>query len=163
MTEQTLAQGFTVGPESTSNQDASTELSTNKEQKRIVDWAKQQYERAKQARAGTERQWYLNLAFYFGKQNMVPRQNQSLITTASGTLYTPPAPYYRVRPVINRIRPTIRTELAKLTSQRPNAFVIPASSEDRDLFAAQAGSRFGILSIASTTSRTLSVRHCSGH
>lgn len=139
MTEQTLAQGFTVGPESTSNQDASSELSTNKEQKRIVDWAKQQYERAKQARAGTERQWYLNLAFYFGKQNMVPRQNQSLITTASGTLYTPPAPYYRVRPVINRIRPTIRTELAKLTSQRPNAFVIPASSEDRDLFAAQAG------------------------
>lgn len=139
MTESTLANGFTVGPESTSNQDASTELSTNKQQKRIVDWAKSQYERAKQARAGTERQWYLNLAFYFGKQNMVPRQNQSLITTASGTLYTPPAPYYRVRPVINRIRPTVRTELAKLTGQKPNAFVIPASSEDRDLFAAQAG------------------------
>lgn len=139
MTEQALAQGFTVGPESTSNQDASTELATNKEIKRIVDWAKGQYERAKQARSGTERQWYLNLAFYFGKQNMVPRQNQSLITTASGTLYTPPAPYYRVRPVVNRIRPTVRTELAKLTGQRPNAFVIPASSEDRDLFAAQAG------------------------
>lgn len=139
MTESTLANGFTVGPESTSNQDASTELAANKQQKRIVDWAKQQYERAKQARSGTERQWYLNLAFYFGKQNMVPRQNQSLITTASGTLYTPPAPYYRVRPVINRIRPTVRTELAKLTAQRPTAYVIPASSEDRDLFAAQAG------------------------
>lgn len=139
MTEQTVAQGFSVGPESTGNQDASTELGVNKEQKRIVDWAKAQYERAKQARSGTERQWYLNLAFYFGKQNMVPRQNQSLITTASGTLYTPPAPYYRVRPVINRIRPTVRTELAKLTGQKPNAFVIPASSEDRDLFAAQAG------------------------
>ena len=139
MTEQTVAQGFSVGPESTGNQDANTELGANKEQKRIVDWAKAQYERAKQARSGTERQWYLNLAFYFGKQNMVPRQNQSLITTASGTLYTPPAPYYRVRPVINRIRPTVRTELAKLTGQKPNAYVIPASSEDRDLFAAQAG------------------------
>lgn len=139
MTEQTLAQGFTVGPESTHNEDPSNELALNKEHARIVDWAKQQYERAKQARSGTERQWYLNLAFYFGKQNMVPRQNQSLITSASGTLYTPPAPYYRVRPVINRIRPTVRTELAKLTAQKPNAFVIPASSEDRDLFAAQAG------------------------
>lgn len=139
MTEQTLSQGFTVGPESTHNEDASTELGLNKEQKRIVDWAKQQYERAKQARSGTERQWYLNLAFYFGKQNVVPRQNQNLITTAAGTLYTPPAPYYRVRPVINRIRPTVRTELAKLTSQKPNAYVVPASAEDRDLFAAQAG------------------------
>lgn len=136
MTE-SIPDGFT--PDSTSNQDASTELSTAKQQKRIVDWAKEQFERCKQARSGTERQWYLNLAFYFGKQNMVPRQNQSLITSSSGTLYTPPAPYYRVRPVINRIRPTVRTELAKLTAQKPNAFVIPASSEDRDLFAAQAG------------------------
>lgn len=140
MTEQTLGEGFSgVTSESTSNEDASNELATNKDIKRLVDWVKQQYDRCKAARSGTERQWYLNLAFYFGKQNMVPRQNQSLITTASGTLYTPPAPYYRVRPVINRIRPTVRTELAKLTGSKPNAFVIPASSEDRDLFAAQAG------------------------
>lgn len=139
MTE-VISEGFTYAPsDQTHNQDASTELATAKMQARIVDWAKQQFDRCKQARSGTERQWYLNLAFYFGKQNMVPKQNQSLITSASGTLYTPPAPYYRVRPIINRIRPTVRTELAKLTSQKPNAFVIPASSDDRDLFAAQAG------------------------
>lgn len=139
MTETIPEFSSTSYPNNTFSEDASTELSTNKQQKRVVDWAKSQFERCKQARSGTERQWYLNLAFYFGKQNVVPRQNQTLITSASGTLYTPPAPYYRVRPVINRIRPTIRTELAKLTSQKPNAFVIPASSEDRDLYAAQAG------------------------
>src|SRR5882757_5223047 len=130
---------FTQGIDNTSNQDASMELATTKMQVRIVSWAKTQFERCKQARSGTEKQWYLNLAFYFGKQNVVPRNNQTLITSATGNLIVPPAPYYRVRPVINRIRPTVRTELAKLTSQKPNAFVIPASSEDRDLFAAQAG------------------------
>lgn len=134
-----ITDNTTSFPESTTGADAANEVNLAKQQKRIVDWAKTQFERCKTARASTERQWYLNLAFYFGKQNVVPRQNQSLITSASGNLYVPPAPYYRVRPVINRIRPTIRTELAKLTAQKPNAFVIPASSEDRDLFAAQAG------------------------
>lgn len=134
MTEQTVSE-----PQSTSGFDPSSEMATAKAQKHIVDWAKSQYERCKQARAGTERQWYLNLSFYFGKQNVIPKQNTSLLTGATGSLYVPPAPYYRVRPVFNRIRPTVRTELAKLTAQKPNAFVIPASSEDRDLFAAQAG------------------------
>lgn len=134
MTEQTVSE-----PTSTSGFDPSSEMATAKANKHIVDWAKSQYERCKQARAGTERQWYLNLSFYFGKQNVIPKQNTSLLTGATGSLYVPPAPYYRVRPVFNRIRPTVRTELAKLTAQKPNAFVIPASSEDRDLFAAQAG------------------------
>lgn len=116
-----------------------TEKAVTAMQKNVVSWAKSQFERCKQARSSTEKQWYLNLAFYFGKQNVIPRQSQSIITSTTSNLYTPPAPYYRVRPVINRIRPTVRTELAKLTSQKPNAYVIPASSDDHDLFAAQAG------------------------
>ncbi len=93
-------------------------------------------------RSSIEREWYLNLAFYFGNQNVVSRGRQGRAYSSApgaGTLYTPDAPYYRSRPVINRIRPVIRTELSKLTSQKPNAFIIPASSEDRDLYAAQAG------------------------
>jgi hypothetical protein len=102
----------------------------------IVAWLEGEFRKAKDARTKDEKQWFVNLAFYFGKQNIA-------IMTAPGTanfkLYTPPAPYYRSRPVINRIRPLIRTEVSKLTSQKPSAFVVPASSEDRDLYAANAG------------------------
>jgi hypothetical protein len=87
-----------------------------------------------------ERQWYLNLAFYQGKQNvqLVPTSNSSG-SSVGVRLYIPPAPYYRARPVINRIRPIIRTELSKLTSQKPSATIVPSTSDDSDLAAAQAG------------------------
>src|SRR5436190_2706492 len=103
-----------------------------------VTWAKEQYVNIRNARTTTERQWYLNLAFFLGKQNVaLVRPTVGPITTTR--LWVPPAPYYRSRPVINRIRSTIRTELAQLTGNRPNASVVPASSEDRDMYAAMAG------------------------
>lgn len=105
----------------------------------IVDWANKQYTAIKNNRAGIERQWYLNLAFYFGKQNVAIRNTNTMLSGPSGSLFVPPAPYFRSRPVINRVRPMIRTELTKLTAQKPSAFIVPASSEDRDMFAAQAG------------------------
>lgn len=103
-----------------------------------VRWAKDQYVTIRNARTSTERQWYLNLAFFLGKQNVaLVRPTVGPVTTTR--LWVPPAPYYRSRPVINRIRSTIRTELAQLTGNKPNASVVPASSEDRDMYAAMAG------------------------
>lgn len=103
-----------------------------------VRWAKDQYISIRGARTTTERQWYLNLAFFLGKQNVaLVRPTVGPIT--STRLWVPPAPYYRSRPVINRIRSTIRTELSQLTGNRPNASIVPASSEDRDMYAAMAG------------------------
>lgn len=103
-----------------------------------IQWVKDQYITIRNARTTTERQWYLNLAFFLGKQNVaLVRPTVGPITTTR--LWVPPAPYYRSRPVINRIRATIRTELAQLTGNRPNASVVPASSEDRDMYAAMAG------------------------
>jgi hypothetical protein len=93
------------------------------------------YQRMKGARSQMERQWYLNMAFYYGKQNVIPQA----VKGVGNRLIVPPAPPWRVRLVINKIRPIIRKELAKLTSQKPSASVIPASSDDSDLFAAQAG------------------------
>jgi hypothetical protein len=108
----------------------------NKQEKKLVDFVKQEFAKAKSDRWKEECQWYLNLAFYFGKQNI---QTQHLSgSSRQFRLYTPPAPYYRARPVVNKIRPLMRTEMAKLTAQRPNAFVIPASSDERDLYAANA-------------------------
>lgn len=107
---------------------------------KIISWAQNQFSAMKNARAMTERQWKINLAFYFGRQNVQFRQpGNVLIPGQSGTLYVPPAPYYRARPVINRIRPIVRGELSKLTSQKPTASIVPASNEDNDMYAARAG------------------------
>lgn len=94
-----------------------------------------EYSKMKSARNMVERQWYMNMSFYYGKQNVIYQSSRGI----GGRLYVPPAPPWRVRLVINKIRPIIRREIAKLTSQKPSASVIPSSSEDADLFAAQAG------------------------
>lgn len=105
-------------------------------EKQLLTFVKDEFQKAKGERWREERQWYLNLAFYFGKQNI---QTQDVPgSSRQFRLFTPPAPYYRARPVVNKIRPLIRKEMSKLTAQRPNAFVIPASSDERDLYAANA-------------------------
>lgn len=113
------------------------DIPVGKDALRITSWVNEQFVKMKQARSTTERQWYLNLAFYFGKQNVqfVGGNNKSAQTMK---LYTPPAPYYRSRPVINLIRPRMRKEMAKLTAQKPSLTVVPSSSDERDLYAAQA-------------------------
>lgn len=107
---------------------------------RIIEWTKSAHMRCRTIRQQLERQWYINLAFYIGKQNVAVIPISSASSAATGVrLYIPPAPYYRARPIINRIRPIIRTELAKLTSQKPTATIVPSSSDAKDLAAAQAG------------------------
>lgn len=110
-----------------------------KQAKTWVTWIDQEYKKAKDGRANIERQWYLNLSMYFGKQYLSFINDSNLPGNINGKLVTPPAPPWRTRLVSNKIRPIIRTELARVTSQKPNASVVPASSDDADLFAAQAG------------------------
>lgn len=124
----------------TNNTQDKKEAVIKEQQNKAVTWAHEQFDRMKEGRAGQERQWYMNLAFYFGKQNVVYRTgNNSVIYGSGGILKVPPAPPWRFRFVCNRIRPAIRTEITKLTSQKPNAFVVPSSNEDLDMQAAQAG------------------------
>lgn len=123
-------------PSQSSESTSSFNLS-KKDEKRLIAWANEQFMKMKNSRIKTEKQWYLNLAFYFGQQNVAFKGGVAN-TRNTFQLYTPPAPYYRSRPIINIIRPRIRTEMAKLTAQKPNAFVIPASSDDRDMYAANA-------------------------
>jgi hypothetical protein len=102
---------------------------------RLLSWAMGEYSKCKRARQSVERQWYINLAFYFGKQNV-----QLITGNASTTgfqLSVPKAPAWRVRLVINKIRPIIRNELSKLTSGKPTFSVIPATTEDEDIVAAR--------------------------
>lgn len=131
MTETTI-------PNSTkSSENLDTQDLGNKQAQKLISYVNSEFQKTKNDRWKAERQWYLNLAMYFGKQNI---QTQDMPgTTRQFRLYTPPAPYYRSRPVVNRIRPLLRTEMSKLTAQKPSAFIVPSSSDDRDMYAANAG------------------------
>lgn len=117
----------------------STAMDKDKEAK-IISWTKDAHQRCRSMRQQIERQWYTNLAFYIGRQNIASIPVGSSSSAAAGVrLYIPPAPYYKSRPVFNRIRPIVRKELAKLTAQKPSANVIPATSDEQDQAAAKAG------------------------
>lgn len=124
--------------ENSSPMDLAKSRAAEEQHNKLVQWTKQQFQTIKSARMQQERQWYVNLAMYMGKQNLAPLRatGQNGFSTK---FYVPPAPYYRSRPVINLIRGTIRTELSKLTANKPSATVVPASAEDRDMYAALAG------------------------
>lgn len=140
MANSSVVPGANTEPYSTEQISELASRSKNKDfENRVISWTKSAHLRCRTVRQQIERQWYLNLAFYAGKQNvqLVPTSNSSG-SNVGVRLYIPPAPYYRARPVVNRIRPIIRTELSKLTAQKPTATVVPATSEDADLSAAQA-------------------------
>lgn len=102
----------------------------------MQDFVLTNYNKIRNSRRGTERQWYINLAFFFGQQNVV-----SIPTSANSSGYAltvPKAPPWRVRLVINKIRPIVRKELAVLFGQKPRFDVIPANNDDDSLMAARA-------------------------
>jgi len=108
------------------------------EVRELVTWVHEQYKMCKEARQSVERQWHLNMHFMYGK-HYVEMLSAANAVGVAGKLITPKAPPWRTRLVVNLTRSVIRTEISKLTAQKPNASVVPASSEDADLAAAQAG------------------------
>lgn len=106
------------------------------EGKALAAWVKEKFTKCKTIRDAEERQWNQNLAMYNGQQ--------------WAEFYGPNSPNYgklgnrqsgsnRTRLTINRIKPICRTEQAKFLSQRPGASIVPATDEDEDILAAQAG------------------------
>jgi hypothetical protein len=125
-------------PQGTLSPDIITALKDSRDAKKLAAWVNSEYQKCKSARLKQERQWYLNMAFYRGDQWVAYLKGKGSSITG-GKLSTPPAPPYRVRLTVNRVRSIVRTELSRMTSNKPNASVVPASSEDQDLFAASAG------------------------
>lgn len=122
---------------STSTNEKPIDLDALKEmeqQAQLVAWTMERFTAMRNARVRLERKWYMNLAFYHGQQNVqwVAVQGQT------SKLNIPSAPPWRVRLISNKIRPIVRTELAKVTAQKPTASVLPASSDDDDQSAARA-------------------------
>jgi hypothetical protein len=106
----------------------------DQDSKKLVAWIKAEYEKCKSARKNEEIDWYLQIAFYNGKQY----HNWGTINGKEG-LMEEPNPANLPRITVNRIEPVIRTEIAKTTSQQPSAAVVPASNDEEDLLSATAG------------------------
>jgi hypothetical protein len=95
----------------------------------IVKWVKESYGKCKGQFEPIKRQWYLNLSFFKGDQ---------YVDMIDGRIIKIPSPRNKVRQVVNRIKPVVRTEVSRLTSQESTVEVVPASSEQGDILAAQA-------------------------
>jgi hypothetical protein len=107
---------------------------SRKSQQEIVSSVQGWQTKIRASRSSIENQWNLNLAFYRGKQNL--KQIRQLSGVAA--FDTPRTPHWRSNAVFNHIRPLMRTELSKLTSQKPSIVVIPSSQDAADLAAAEA-------------------------
>ena len=95
---------------------------------KISAWVRDQYKKCKDQLEPIKRQWYMNMAFYNGDQ---------YVDIIDGMLIKIPAPEKRVRLVINRIKPVVRTEVSRMTSQQPAASIVPATNEAKDVEAAK--------------------------
>lgn len=91
-----------------------------------------------QARTLYEKQWYTNLAMYFGR-HWTTWTPKIIGDSQVYVLREPASSRWRVRSVTNKIKPTIRNELTKLTKEEPQFYVVPSSTEEKDIAAARAG------------------------
>ena len=107
------------------------------DEKKIVDFVRESYVKAKAARTEKQSQWYLHMSFFFGKQ-WAEIRTSGMPGDFAGKLVTPNAPYYKKRKTVNRTRAFVRTELAKFLSNIPSITSVPGTGEDQDVRAAYA-------------------------
>lgn len=114
---------------------------TGKDTRALIADLEDKYKKCKDQRWFFERQWYLNMAFYFGRHYVQWLAPVSGAQNVAGwtKLHEPAAPPWRVRLVINRIRSHARKEMAKLVKEKPQGFVVPATMDEVDVAAAKAG------------------------
>lgn len=95
----------------------------------VSAWVREQYKKCKAQIDPIKRQWYMNMAFYKGDQ---------YVDFVDNMLIQIPSPERKTRVVINRIKPVVRTEVSRMTSQKPNCSVVPATNEAKDVESAKA-------------------------
>lgn len=116
--------------------EAPSDEPTGVNEKELLGDLTKMYASIKTARIPFERQWYLNLAFYFGRQYVV--------WTTQGVaqkLWEPNTPDYRVKLVSNKCKVVVRTETAKMMKERPRGYVVSNTSDDSDKAAARAAGK----------------------
>lgn len=78
--------------------------------------------------------WYRNLAYLMGQQWLDFQSQYGFFTL-------PPAPTWRVRLVINLIKPKIRAEVGKILRNNPSFAAVPANGDPESIAGAKVGSR----------------------
>ena len=100
------------------------------EEKEALNLAEDFYTLGMKIRQPYEKQWYYNMAFFLGQQWIT-------WNSIKNALEVPVAPSWRVRLVSNKIMPTVLHSVAKMTQNRPTYLVIPTSTEDAAVNAAE--------------------------
>jgi hypothetical protein len=95
----------------------------------------ERYEQSRKARLPFEREWLVNIAFLQGNQYVY-------YDTTLNRLVTPEQPEWRVRITINRIRPIVKSIIAKILRGRPVLHVLPNTMDDEDIAASKVGKKF---------------------
>lgn len=111
---------------------AVSQVDPRQERRLIEDQTVQQLsslaEIGKQARAPFEPEWYMNVAFFQGKQ---------WLNYAGGRLNKPNIPRHRVTFTDNRIIGAVRTEIAKMTKTKPAWVAVPRTDDEEHIEAAR--------------------------
>ncbi|MDI6892942.1 MAG: hypothetical protein QMD08_08200 [Actinomycetota bacterium] len=104
------------------------------DEKAVVKEIEDMYTEGYNLRKTLDGQWWLNIAFFMGKQYVYYER-------LTDRLKEPKAPPWRVRATLNEIFPRVLKEVSRLLQNRPQAEVFPLTSEDSDIEAARYGNK----------------------
>lgn len=97
----------------------------------FITFVREEYTARREERKAYDLQWQLNMNFVAG--------NQYCVVTPRGDIAETVKEYdWQQREVYNHLAPILETRLAKLSRVRPKMAVIPAGSDDNDIYTAQA-------------------------
>lgn len=101
---------------------------------KLRNWCNEQWMKIKGQRGQQETQWYHNIVAYGKNQRLrVEKQPNGHPRAVQRN--------HQQNPIwVNRIRPFVRTEIARFTSNEPTATIIPATDDEDDILHAQQAS-----------------------
>lgn len=105
--------------------DATLSLKHFADDESIISFVDSLYDESKRQKWPFERQWFININFYIGRQYVIPNDR-------TRRFEIPDDKPHRVRHVANKIRPFVTTKIAKLTREEPTPEVQAATADFSD-------------------------------
>lgn len=99
-------------------------------QERLIQATRQDYLKRREERRSLEAQWQLNINFYLGNQYSYIKSNNSVSDLDKQY-------FWQEREVFNHITPIVENRIAKLLQLQSDIHVMPASTDDADVYAAK--------------------------
>lgn len=100
----------------------------------LINWAQEKFDSYIKSRWEIEKSWYVNTAFFLGKQYQV-------FDEVTRSFREENVPSWRVRMVSNQVYIIVKTKIAQILKAKPIFRVIPATGESKDVSAAKIGDR----------------------